>query len=74
MSKDQWEKYRNSRIVSKKIINILISNIKLKYTKEKIEATFTQNYKSGRLNQTSNKKLIFIKEDGEWFILQEISE
>jgi len=74
MSKAQWEKYRTSRIVSKKIINILISNIKLKNTKEKIEATFTQNYKSGRLNQTSNKKLIFIKEDGEWFILQEISE
>ncbi len=74
MSKLQWEKYRTSRIISKKTINILIASIKLKFKKEKVIATFTQNYKSGKLNQTSNKTLIFSREKDQWVILEEISK
>ena len=74
MTKSEWEKYRTNRIVPKKIINISISNIKLKFKKETITATFTQNYKSGRLNQTSNKSLTFVGDDGRWLILEEISK
>ena len=74
MTKSEWEKYRTNRIVPKKIINISISNIKLKFKKEIITATFTQYYKSGRLNQTSNKSLTFVGEDGRWLILEEISK
>jgi len=73
MSKLQWEKYRTSRIISKKTINILISNIKLRFKKEKVVATFTQNYKSGNLNQTSNKTLLFSGENDQWLIIEEIS-
>ena len=74
MSKSQWEKYRTNRILPKKIINISISNIKIEFKKEIIKATFTQNYKSGRLNQTSNKILTFIDEDSQWSILEEFSK
>ncbi|MDC6484333.1 tetratricopeptide repeat protein [Methylophilaceae bacterium] len=74
MSKLQWKKYRTSRIVSKKTINILISNVKVKFAKEKIIATFTQSYKSGKLNQVSTKILTFIEEEGEWHILEETSK
>ena len=74
MTKSEWEKYRANRILPKKLINISISNIKFKFKKEKIQATFTQNYKSGRLNQTSNKNLTFVEEDERWLILEEISK
>jgi len=74
MSKLQWEKYRTSRIISKKTITILIANIKLRFKKQKVLATFAQNYKSGNLNQTSNKTLIFSGENDQWLILEEISK
>tara|TARA_B110000238_G_C16012675_1_gene389620 strand:+ start:33 stop:977 length:945 start_codon:yes stop_codon:yes gene_type:complete len=74
MTKSQWQKYRTNRILPKKIISISISNIKFKFKKEKIIATFTQNYKSGRLNQTSNKNLTFVAENGQWFIVEETSK
>ena len=74
MSKTSWEKYRTSRITSKKTINLLLSNKKVKFNKEKVTVTFTQIYKSGALNQTSNKTLVFIEEEGDWFILEETSE
>ena len=73
MNKTQWEKYRTNRIVPKKLINILISNIKIKFVKEKIKATFTQNYKSGKLNQISIKTLTYVEEDGQWLIFEETS-
>ena len=73
MTKSDWEKYRTSRIISKKIINLSLSNIQLKFGKEKITAIFTQNYSSGNLNQTSNKTLVFIEENGDWLILEETS-
>lgn len=73
MTKSDWEKYRTSRIISKKIINLSLSNIQLKFGKGKITAIFTQNYKSGNLDQTSNKTLVFIEENGDWLILEETS-
>ena len=73
MSKTSWEKYRTSRITSKKTINLLLSNRKIKFNKEKVIVTFTQIYKSGALNQTSNKTLVFIEQEGDWFILEETS-
>jgi tetratricopeptide (TPR) repeat protein len=74
MSKPDWEQYRTSRIISKKTINISLSNIELKFGKNKITATFIQNYKSGALNQTSNKTLVLIGNEGDWLILSEASE
>ena len=73
MTKSDWEKYRTNRIISKKIINLSLSNIQLKFSKEKITAIFTQKYNSGNLNQTSNKTLVFIKENDDWLILEETS-
>jgi tetratricopeptide (TPR) repeat protein len=73
MTKSDWEKYRTNRIISKKIINLSLSNIQLKFDKGKITAVFIQNYKSGNLNQTSNKTLVFIEENGDWLILEETS-
>ena len=73
MTKSDWEKYRTSRIISKKIINLSLSNIQLKFGKGKITAVFIQNYKSGNLDQTSNKTLVFIEENGDWLILEETS-
>ncbi len=60
--------------LSKKIINISLANAKVKFNKEKIIVTFTQNYKSGALNQTSNKTLVFKQEDSRWLILEETSK
>ena len=74
MDKFEWEDYRKNRIVSKKIIDITLSNPKVKLNKEKAKVTFTQNYKSGALNQTSNKTLVFKQEDSRWLILEETSK
>tara|TARA_B100000787_G_C16157339_1_gene279619 strand:- start:376 stop:1287 length:912 start_codon:yes stop_codon:yes gene_type:complete len=74
MKKAAWENYRKNRIIPKKSINISISDINLKFSKEKITANFTQTYKSGNLNQISNKTLVFLKEDAQWLILEEISK
>jgi len=74
MNKSEWEKYRTSRITSKKIINLSLSNTKVKFNKEKAVVTFTQNYKSGALNQTSIKTLVFIEEGNDWLILEETSK
>ena len=74
MNKADWENYRTNRIISKKIIDISIGNTKVKFNKEKIIVTFAQNYKSGALNQTSNKTLVFMQEDSRWLILEETSK
>ena len=74
MSKAEWEKYRTNRIVSKKTIAISISNIKIRFKKEKVIATFSQNYKAGKLNQTSNKTLVFEGKRDRWLILKETSK
>ena len=49
MTRSEWEKYRANRILPKKLISILNLKIKLKFKKEKIIATFNQNYKDNNL-------------------------
>ena len=74
MDKVSWEKYRSNRITTKKTISLSLSKKKIKFNKEEAIVTFTQLYKSGSLNQTSNKTLVFIKEEDNWFILEETSK
>ena len=74
MNKADWENYRTNRIITKKIINISLKKTKVKLKKEKAIVTFTQNYKSGALNQTSTKTLVLVEEDSRWLILEEISK
>ena len=74
MNKADWENYRTNRIITKKIINISLKKTKVKLKKEKAIVTFTQNYKSGALNQTSPKTLVLVEEDSRWLILEEISK
>jgi len=74
MNKSEWENYRLNRIISKKVIVISLSNIKVKFDNKKAIATFNQNYKSGALNQTSKKTLVFVREANHWLILEETSK
>ena len=74
MNKADWENYRTNRIITKKIINISLKKTKVKLKKEKAIVTFTQNYKSGALNQTSTKTLVLVEEDSRWLILEELSK
>ena len=73
MTQASWEKYRTNRITSKKVIEISLSNTKIKFKKKEVLVTFVQNYKSGNLNQVSNKTLVFIEEEGDWLIFKETS-
>lgn len=73
MTQTNWEKYRTNRITSKKVIEISLSNTKIKFKKKEVLVTFVQNYKSGNLNQVSNKTLVFIEEEGDWLIFKETS-
>ena len=73
MTRTDWEEYRSVRITSKKTIDILISNVEVKFKKQKAIATFIQDYKSGKLKQISKKTLVFIYEDDKWVIFEENS-
>ena len=73
MSQNQWENYRSDRIVNKKNISINISNIKLKFKKDIIQAVFYQEYKSTGYQQKSKKTLFFEFQSDDWKIIEEFS-
>ena len=73
MSQNQWENYRSDRIVNKKNISINISNIKLKFKKDIIQAVFYQEYKSTGYQQNSKKTLFFEFQSDDWKIIEEFS-
>ena len=73
MSQDEWESYRRDRIINKKDISISISNIKLKFKKDIIQAVFYQDYRSTGYQQKSKKTLFFEFQSNDWKIIEEFS-
>lgn len=71
MSRANWEKMREQRIVGKETIRVVVENPLITITGDEAVVKFKQSYFSNRLNNISSKTLIMKQEDGAWKITSE---
>lgn len=69
----QWKARRKPRVTNKDKIEITLINVKIKELNNGFEVSFIQEYKSGNMDSTTNKKLIIDTSDNELKIINEIS-
>lgn len=69
----QWKAHRKPRVTNKDKIEITLINVKIKELNNGFEVSFIQEYKSGNMDSTTNKKLIIDTSDNELKIINEIS-
>lgn len=70
-SRSAWEAERRSRIVGKKSIKVVVSDLVVKIEGDAATARFRQAYDAASLSVTSRKTLEFQKVDGRWVIVRE---
>lgn len=71
MSRANWEKMREQRIVGKETIRIVVENPLITITGNEAVVKFKQSYFSNRLNNISSKTLTMKQEGGTWKITSE---
>ena len=71
MSRANWEKMREQRIVGKETIRVVVENPLITITGDQAVVKFKQSYFSNRLNNVSRKTLTMKQEDGTWKITSE---
>jgi len=71
MSRANWEKMREQRIVGKETIRVVVENPLITITGSEAVVKFKQSYFSNRLNNVSNKTLTMKQEGGTWKITSE---
>jgi len=71
MSRANWEKMREQRIVGKETIRVVVENPLITITGDEAVVKFKQSYFSNRLNNVSSKTLTMKQEDGVWKIVSE---
>ena len=71
LSRAKWEAERELRIVSKKKIQVVVSNFKIDINGNKAKITFSQIYESDNFKGNSRKSLELTKQSGRWMITRE---
>lgn len=71
MSRANWEKMREQRIVGKETIRVVVENPLITITGDEAVVKFKQSYFSNRLNNISSKTLTMKQEGGTWKIVSE---
>jgi tetratricopeptide (TPR) repeat protein len=71
MSRANWEKMREQRIVGKETIRVVVENPLITINGDEAVVKFRQSYFSNRLNNVSTKTLTMTQEDGTWKITSE---
>lgn len=73
VSRQSWEEQRRARILSKKQIQIEVTDLKISFSSQgsKAMAVFTQRYESGAIATVSRKTLELAQEKGQWLITRE---
>lgn len=71
MSRKNWEKQREERIVGKETIRVVVENPSITLTGDRAVVKFKQSYYSNRLNNISMKILNLKLEGGQWRIVNE---
>ena len=72
-SRRQWERERRVRIAAKAWIDVIIRDLDIRVEGNQASARFVQDYRSDRLNESSDKTLTLVKADRTWLIRQERS-
>ena len=71
-SRSAWEAERTARIQKPRKIAVNVSSRVVRFEQaDRAVVTFQQQYRSGALNVTSEKKLVMTKRDGRWLVQQE---
>ncbi|TSE35879.1 nuclear transport factor 2 family protein [Tepidimonas charontis] len=74
MSNREWINDRTQKIVSKKFIDVKISNISIRpIDAGTYQVRFVQRYRSDQLTATTRKTLVFANKNGRWLITSERS-
>ncbi|HEX4918672.1 MAG TPA: tetratricopeptide repeat protein [Limnobacter sp.] len=71
MTRSNWEKMREQRIVGKETIRVVVENPLITISGDTAVVKFKQSYFSNRLNNVSGKTLTMKQEDGTWKITSE---
>lgn len=71
LSRAKWEAEREQRIVSKKKIQVSVSNFKTDINGNKAKINFSQIYESDNFKGSSRKSLELTKQSGLWMITRE---
>ena len=69
---DAWLKYKEGINKRYKYIRVTVRNLSISRGKTKSVATFVQKYESSAFKTVGSKKLILIRENGQWKIFREI--
>lgn len=70
-SRKAWETERRDRIVSKRSINVDVSNIDVDIKGDKASVRYRQAYRADSLNINSTKRLEMVRSGGKWLIVKE---
>jgi len=73
VSRKAWAKQRTARITSKQTIRHEIRDLEVELVKNKAVVKFTQIYADERLQQTDQKTMHWLMQDGRWLITKEVS-
>ncbi|MGV0961108.1 MAG: L,D-transpeptidase Cds6 family protein [Limnohabitans sp.] len=71
LSRSVWEEQRRDRIMSKKQIDIELSEFSISLSNSKATAKFRQSYRSGSMVTISRKTLELAEDNGQWVITRE---
>jgi tetratricopeptide (TPR) repeat protein len=71
LSRAKWEVEREQRIISKKKIQVAVSNFKIDVNGNKAKINFSQIYESDNFKGSSRKSLELTKQSGRWLITRE---
>jgi len=71
MSYKKWKKTRTEKIINKKEISIILTNIKYEYKEGFWYISMNQAYNSGNYSDNEEKTLIIINESGSFKIIEE---
>lgn len=73
ISRSAWEEQRRARILSKKQIQLELTQFKIRVSAghSTATATFVQRYESGAVVTVSRKTLEMVKDQGRWLIVRE---
>ncbi len=71
MSRREWERERESRIVKRKKIEVKVNGLEVQVKGQRAVATFRQSYSSDGVKAVTRKRLELVWRGGEWRILKE---
>lgn len=71
MSRREWERERESRIVKRKRIEVKLNGLEVQLKGQRAVVTFRQSYSSDGVKAVTRKRLELVWRGGEWRILKE---